>query len=232
MAQWASQQKEHYAFIVKDVWTDDVNDPRQRMARHVLSRGHATIDEIMQAFPMASGPPKGLDIQRSHNREIEFTGLMDQRVYPDASLIDRIKKSFGDLQYVGGAALEGRERVISINKPLLVTLPGFLIAAALATTLGHEATHILQHDHFERAEEAFGKTAAAYIKEGYDQVASNEIADRLFFTHANRDGPSISDHTAYLRTGVEIQARITKLWLRDINAGALCRKIMSNSHLR
>jgi len=121
-----------------------LSDLRERMANQLLMRGHASMKEILTAS-FGEWPPQGLDINPDlrHDQRVDF-------------------KPLAGISTFGMATFAG-EREIDINNLLCCTLPRLLGKSFLNSIMGHEAVHILQGDHFWRAEQTFSAEMARNI---------------------------------------------------------------------
>ena len=195
-----------------------INDPRERMANQLVMRGHASVDEILEAS-FGEWPPEGLDITGKNDQRVHLTSLIDMRKRDSGSqnLIQKIYGHFMDQTTAAGRATLVDARRIGINKLLCCTLPGLFGRSALNSTLGHETVHILQGDHYWRAKEVLGHEASQSIWRGQTNATSNLIAEKVFAAHEDRgflkkafmkvSGYVINDYN-YLKEGLEIQARV------------------------
>ncbi|MCE9508053.1 MAG: hypothetical protein K8R48_07050 [Alphaproteobacteria bacterium] len=174
------------------------------MANQLLMRGHATVQEMLTAS-FGDWPPKGLDIN------------------PDA-----LKKEPVKLIVFVNAKLNGQatsttkeEREISINQNSLIK------QKIVHSTLGHEAIHIMQGDTAHRKERSFlQKLAYNMFTDGEQQPLSNRVMEELT-TEKKTGGGLCSEfqkvmkktgdywgeykHIQYLRSGIEVQARIHQI---------------------
>lgn len=178
-------------------------DKRNAMANQLLMRGWATVDQLLHAS-FGEWPPRGLDIVHSNSQRVTLTDSL-HTFSPKSTVIERLR----DLLMVGGYARLCGSRDIFINR-LQFPFGGF------KQTLGHEAAHILQGDHYWRARDIMGKdglrvlmpqqgttsdmlmhnTTAGHFKKGFLRDAFNKVCDIT--------GLGIS----YLKRGVEMQARL------------------------
>jgi len=112
-----------------------VKDKREKMANQLLMRGYATMRELLTAS-FGEWPPKGLDVDENipHEQIVQIHKTM----------------SFKTL----GSAYP-HKRQIDISKFYFKYLPKILTPEGVRSTLGHEAVHILQYDHYIRPNEIF-----------------------------------------------------------------------------
>jgi hypothetical protein len=194
-------------------------DVRERMANQLVMRGHASMDEILQAS-FGEWPPKGLEIVGQNDQRVNLVNLLDMhKADPEKSAVRNFLDKATEKMGVAGRATLGGERTIGINRTLTTAIPGLLGKPDLNTTLGHEGAHILQGDHYWRAEEIFGRSNAQEIWGSQRNASANEIAGPIFDQHednsmvkrALRKTPLIGQYSGYLKEGIEIQARIHEL---------------------
>ena len=117
---------------------------RERMANQLLMRGHASMKELLTAS-FGEWPPKGLDIDPgvAHAQKVAFKQIVNMNC---------------------GTGTVAGERVIEINKYACCFLSPLLGRSfSLSSVMGHEAVHILQGDHFWRAEQTFSAEMARNI---------------------------------------------------------------------
>ncbi|MGZ9097830.1 MAG: hypothetical protein ACXW30_05995 [Micavibrio sp.] len=210
------------------------------MANKLLMQGHASIDELLHAS-FGEWPPKGLDIVGTNNQQVNLMSLWKMANHLDAAyphetgLLHQSKllgHKLSDTFKVAGRATLVGERVIGINKltttylnMVNVLLSGRIWSAltgkfnGVHATLAHESAHILQGDHYYRAQNAFGSNNAQNIWRNQKDVASNEIAKRIFDQHQAKpsiltrlfDKVSSEIDSAYYKQGIEIQARLHEI---------------------
>lgn len=215
-----------------------VSNPRERMANKLLMQGHASVDELLQAS-FGEWPPKGLDIVGTNNQRVNLISLwkMNSRFDPEhTGLLHQakvLKHQLTDTFNIAGRATIGGERVIGINKlntfyvsRLNMLMTGRIWSALTGgkedgthTTLGHETAHILQGDHYWRAQDVFGYANSQKIWLSQKNAASNEIVSRVFEEHQAKpsiltrlfDMVSGSLGSSYFKEGLEIQARLHEI---------------------
>lgn len=186
-------------------------DPRERMAKQLLMRGHATMDQILEAS-FGEWPPKGLDIVGTNNQTVQLMPLMDMVGPSIASqpLGQKLWNIFRAQMMTAGLGSVASERQIGMHR-----LWGG------NSVMGHEAVHILQGDNYYRAREIYGPAAAQEIRKSYNDIQSNVLANELFEKHTSTNfarviGSQIAavGTLNYLKTGVEIQARVHQVLMR------------------
>lgn len=177
-----------------------INDPREIMSNQLLMRGHATVDELLQAS-YGEWPPKGLDIITQNPQTVSFGDIKE-----------RVEEGLSDA--LGDATLVGKRR-IRMNHEDLYEKPSQIGKSAYTFTLGHETTHILQGDNFYRLGEAYGAHSAV-IKEQQMVLDKNDRVARIFSSFPNHDAPHTDVDkkwiaSADLESGIEVQARIHEI---------------------
>jgi len=218
-----------------------VSNPRERMANKLLMQGHASIDELLHAS-FGEWPPKGLDIVGTNNQQVNLMSLWKMANHLDAAyphetgLLHQTKllrHKLSDTFNIAGRATITGERVIGINKlntfymnRLNMLITGRIWSALTGgkedgthTTLGHETAHILQGDHYWRAQGVFGYVNSQKIWSSQKNAASNEIVNRVFEEHQTKrsilmrlfDMVSGSLGSNYYKQGLEIQARLHEI---------------------
>ena len=200
------------------------SDPREIMANQLLMRGHATMKELL-TMSFGEWPPKGLNITpyAVHDQEVEFRPLVafvrDTEKYQERGFFYHRLAEFKARHTLGRATLDS-DRTIWINKLKLCTLPHLFWRQKLVSTLGHEATHILQGDHYYRAADTFGNYWASQIWAGNNDVSSNEIMNPLMVFRKKMLSPAFNEKSQksdepkgidYLIEGIEIQARMHQI---------------------
>lgn len=191
-------------------------EPREIMARQLVMRGHASVDEILHSS-YGEWPPKGLDIVGQNDQRVKITDIAGIE-NPDTkvSVWDRVK-AMRESPASGLAKLDG-ERLIGINHLATTFKPGLLGTSTLGTVLGHEGVHSLQGDHYWRAGEVFEQYSSQEIWATQRNTASNTIAEEVFeqFTSTERKQSMHPKALAHLEKfgltqGVEIQARMHQM---------------------
>lgn len=180
---------------------------REIMARQLLGRGHASVDEILHAS-YGEWPPKGLDIIGSNDQRVKFMSAIEMAGRNEPNPVKKLLSQVSDAMQVAGRATVGDERVIGINKGLTQFMPGLLGQSSLVTTMGHEVTHSLQGDHYWRAQEVFGQYAAQNVWRAQNDAKSNMVVKEVFDSHTS---PFRLYRGSYLREGLEIQARMHEI---------------------
>ena len=178
-------------------------DKRKAMANQLLMRGWATVDQLLHAS-FGEWPPRGLDIVHENPQRVQLTDSLST-FKPKANIIERLR----DLLMVGGYARICGERQIFINR-LQYPLNGF------QSTLGHEAAHILQGDHYWRARDIMGKDGLQELMPQQETTA-DMIMGNATYGHFKKGGlravfNKVADITGfgltYFKSGIEIQARL------------------------
>jgi hypothetical protein len=182
----------------------EVIEKRECMANQLLMRGHATVQEMLTAS-FGDWPPKGLDINS------------------DALKKEPVKLNIFVNENLNGQATSTtkEEREISINQSSLIK------QKIVHSTLGHEAIHIMQGDNAHRKERGFLQKLAYNMFSGEEQPISNIVMSELisqkevgglcaeFTKSASRHGREAwrdeIRHINYLRSGIEVQARIHQI---------------------
>lgn len=192
--------------------TEDSNsilDPRERMSRQLLNRGHASVDEIMKAS-YGEWPPKGLDVVSENSQRVTFGNIIDRSMGlkeatgPFAGLRGKVAA----VMTIGGDATTHGDRVIRMNPVLGKVIPGIMGRSALASTLGHEGVHIMQGDNFYRAGQVYGYHNAKQVFDHQQMVfGNNDTLAKTFQQHASPDLVKSTTFN-YLSSGIETQARI------------------------
>lgn len=178
-------------------------DNRKRMANQLLMRGWATMDQLLEAS-FGEWPPRGLDIVHDNPQRVNLTSSLTE-FRPKTSPLEMLR----DYLMVGGYARIHGDRKIFINR-LMYPLGGF------TSTLGHEAAHILQGDHYWRADDIMGKDGqqAYYPRQNTncEIIIDNSISGHFQTGALRRIFNAVADMTgfgiAYYQRGVEIQARL------------------------
>lgn len=182
-------------------------DKREKMANQLLMRGHASVDELLHAS-FGEWPPRGLEIVHENPQRVNLTTSLSSFHSGKEKQPPLYKKLF-EMLSVGGYARLGGERKIFINKPLS-------IFGGKIGTLGHEMAHILQGDHYWRANERMGKDGLSVIYPKQDAISNlviNEVTTSAFQPgFMRRVMNAISNATGmgidYLKSGIETQARL------------------------
>lgn len=217
-----------------------VSNPRERMANKLLMQGHASIDELLQAS-FGEWPPKGLEITSTNHQRVNLMSLwkmanhLDATEKNDTGLLHQanlLRHKLTDTFNIAGRATVTGERVIGINRltafyinSLNTLLTGRIWSTltgkegGMHTTLAHESAHILQGDHYWRAQGVFGYVNSQKIWSSHKNAASNEIVNRIFEEHEAKrsiltrlfDMVSGSLGTSYYKQGLEIQARLHEI---------------------
>ncbi len=216
-----------------------VSNPRERMANKLLMQGHASVDELLQAS-FGEWPPKGLDIVGTNSQRVNLISLwkMNSHLYKPEHMnlllkAKTLQHQLTETFNIAGKATVTGERVIGINKlntfylnRLNLLLSGRIWSALTGgnengthTTLGHETAHILQGDHYWRAQGVFGYANSQKIWSNQKNAASNEIVSRIFEEHEAKrsiltrlfDMVSGSLGSGYYKQGLEIQARLHEI---------------------
>lgn len=178
-------------------------DKRNAMANQLLMRGWATVDQLLQAS-FGHWPPRGLEIVHSNPQQVQLTDSLST-FKPKTGILERLR----DYLMVGGYARICGQRQIFINR-LMYPLGGF------QQTLGHEAAHILQGDHYWRARDIMGKDGLSELMPQQEATADRLIANATH-GHFKKGGlrdvfNKVADITgfglSYLKSGIEIQARL------------------------
>lgn len=178
-------------------------DKRKAMANQLLMRGWATVDQLLHAS-FGEWPPRGLEIVHANPQRVQLTDSLST-FKPKSSIIERLR----DYLMVGGYARICGERQIFINR-LQYPLNGF------EATLGHEAAHILQGDHYWRARELMGKDGLQQLWP-QQQTTADMLIDNATHGHFKKGGlraifNKVADITGfgltYFKSGIEIQARL------------------------
>lgn len=186
-------------------------DKREQMANQLLMRGHATMDELLEAS-FGEWPPKGLEILHRNEQVVQLhtqlqsfdTEIDPQEMHPDGFLY----KEVGGLGRIHG------ERSLYVRGDLKMK----------SSTLGHEAAHVLQGDHSYRAQEYLGHDYSRitppsndYVQAAIDQhFALDQLKSRLrkaWKKATKKDEQKIETYAAYLARGIEVQARIHEIML-------------------
>lgn len=158
------------------------SDPREKMAKNLVRRGSATMDEILEAN-FGEWPPRGLEIIGKNDQVVQIMSIreLDREDYDGYPLYLRLWGMI-NIEDEGKAELaHGRKIGISKFLSFKNTLLG---RSSLNSLLGHEGTHILQGDHYYRADEIFGtKNAEMVWAEQKNDTKSNMIAESLFLNH-------------------------------------------------
>lgn len=211
----------------------EVIDMREKMANQLLMRGHASMRELLTAS-FGEWPPRGLEINPnlSHDQQVTFKPFLDatkdQRM--GKNIFSKLWNILGEeMDTLGRGTISG-DRLIWINKFKLCTLPRILGGGgSINSTMGHETIHILQGDHYWRAQEVFGAEIAQDIWTGHNNAASNMIMHKL--TESGPKPPKSAwqksslmkafnavaswvrddKRHAYLKEGIEVQARIHQI---------------------
>lgn len=194
------------------------NDKRERMANQLLSRGHATMDELLEAS-YGEWPPKGLDILDKNTQRVEFVSLLGMRKLDTKNPLEAFRAACQELRDIAGRARLNGPREIGINALTGIFKPGFTGRSNVASVVGHEAVHILQGDHYWRADDIFDKDDAIEIQNRLQDAKSNMLARVVFRKENLLPGVDLKDKTrlplsrnlAYHSQGIEIQARIHQL---------------------
>lgn len=211
------------AYLVKSFFesTKDLpkrSDKRERMANQLLARGHATVDELLEAS-YGDWPPKGLDLIDGNPQVVTFVDMLGMTDLDKDTSPEGRKKQREELANVGGRARVSGAREIGIspkNDSLTLRFTG---RSALASLMGHETAHILQGDHYWRAHEIFEPEDAQEITMRMNDARSNVMAKAVFSSKNINPGAEFGDpeakplwkNLAYLSQGVEIQARMHQL---------------------
>lgn len=194
------------------------SDKRERMANQLLARGHATMDELLEAS-YGEWPPKGLDIIDGNEQRVKFVSLLGMRKLDIKNPLEAFRTMREELNNIAGRARMQGPREIAINSISGILKPLLAGRSNIASVLGHEAVHILQGDHFWRAEDIFDKDDALDIRNRLSDTRSNMLANVLFRKEnllpdvdleSDTDMP-LSINLAYQSKGIEIQARIHQL---------------------
>lgn len=178
-----------------------LDDPREAMATEMLSRGYASMDEILQAS-FGEWPPKGLDIVMANPQIVSFGDIADRPPDPERP----------NFIVYGDAMLHG-ERRIRMNHEVLAERMSVIERSAYTSTLGHEGVHILQGDNVYRASEIYGP-GSRDVQHGHQMViGAHDPLRTIFRDHINTEVTSAfstdnTKHLEYLSEGVETQARI------------------------
>lgn len=194
------------------------HDKRERMANQLMARGHATVDELLEAS-YGEWPPKGLDIIGKNRQRVNFVHLIGMIELDRKHPIDSLGKMYDELMKIAGRASLGGDRKIGMNPLTRHFLPRFSGKSNIASTLGHETAHILQGDHYYRAHEIFGQKNAGSLWKEIEKPMSDMIADAAFDEKYLKPGVTIDrtkshdvgNKMAYLTRGVEVQARIHQI---------------------
>ena len=187
---------------------------REKMAYQLMMRGHATIDEILTAN-FGEWPPKGLDIIGYNNQRVNIVPLMDHSNGDNP--LSRMWNKVKDMWSVAGRGSLGGERNLYLNRFMCCMVPSWLGGGGLNSTMGHEATHNLQGDHYWRAESIFRREDVRKIWEQQSDALSNLIADKVYDEHMDRSrlrtvfnkvAKYVYTDIEYQREGIELQARL------------------------
>ena len=184
------------------------NHKREVMSRSLVTRGHATIDELLEAS-FGEWPVKGLDIYGSNPREVTIKSVATPKAKPW-----QLTKKWNDhILASQGSASWGAERYIKVNPMVLGFLPALFHKSSYSPTLGHETTHILQGDHDFRSRETFGDTvsSAIYIESNLhdDKKFFPTIPLHMFLPHFSEDlSAAGAKELEYQRENMEMQARL------------------------
>jgi hypothetical protein len=146
-------------------------DPREKMAKQLLAQGEASLRDILTAS-FGEWPPKGLDINPSSTHLSQRAVF---RPFRDGLETKNPLRILGIYLSVLGHAPLTDERSIHING-LAMRMPKKM-GGGLNITLGHEAIHSLQGDHYYRLKEIFGTHAANWIWSSQNDVTSDMIVD-------------------------------------------------------
>ncbi len=196
----------------------DKNDKRERMANQLLSRGHATVDQLLEAS-YGEWPPKGLDIIGKNDQRVNFVHLFSMANLSIRHPIKSFKKIWYELNQVAGRARIAGDREIGLHSLTRIFKPLVLGKSNVVSTLGHEATHILQGDHYYRAKEMFLLEDAQNIWGRNTAPRSEMFAKVIFKPEYLKPGVNLDENAykglsgnlGYLTRGIEIQARMHQL---------------------
>ncbi len=198
------------------------NDPRERMANQLFMRGHATVDEIMLSS-YGEWPLKGLDLVENANpQRVNFGNILNmpgyERIENPAQRLGEKSKDFD--MYSGMAQISG-ERFIGMNMLRLEMIPGLPAGRPIASTMGHEATHIMQGDYsFHRANDIFGDEIASAIRAANNNITNPKsdmtvfetlIPDALDHDKMNALSTGQKKRMMYFLEGSEMQARVHEI---------------------
>lgn len=194
------------------------NDKREKMANQLMARGHATVDELLEAS-FGEWPPKGLEIIGKNKQRVNFVHLIGMIELDRKHPIDSLGKMYDELMKIAGRASLGGDRKIGMNPLTRHLLPRFSGRSNIVSTLGHETAHILQGDHYYRAAEIFGQKNAGSLWQEIKKPMSDMIAESTFDEKYLKPGVTIdktkshdtNNKLAYLTRGVEVQARIHQI---------------------
>ena len=197
-----------------------ISDPRERMANQLLMRGHATMDQILEAS-FGEWPPKGLEIVGANDQRVQLVPFMEYvaKALKEKPLLQRLRVQYDVVtKYTGFSRQQGpREITINTHKFILFTLPslfGNKREGRFYSTMGHEAIHTLQGDHYYRAESVFGKEYANKVQQSQNDTKSRVLLTCLFEQHALASNPFANkeqEHISYLSDGDEVQARMHQI---------------------
>ncbi|MBI3441872.1 MAG: hypothetical protein HY052_08780 [Proteobacteria bacterium] len=194
-----------------------VIDKREQMANQFLMRGYASVKEILTAS-FGEWPPKGL--------EINSAILHDQQVIleSDPFMPNR------------GSMIRSKVRRMRVNPDFCEDM--------IHSTMGHEAIHILQDDHSHRIAEIFGLEAATAVYKtttgGTSTALMTELTGdpsniqkfslRLFF-NAAAFMQTPTAYLAYMREGIEVQARLHSSSLIVMSVAHVQKTILSQDFI-
>lgn len=195
---------------------------REKMAYQLMMRGHASMDEILTAN-FGEWPPQGLDIVGHNNQRVNIVSLMDLNDGDNA--LSRLWNKVKDAWTVAGRGSLDGERNLYINRFICCLLPAWL-GGGLNSTMGHEATHNMQGDHYWRAESVFRREDAHRIWGQQHDTLSNMIADKVYDEHLNRGRLRTTFNKAvkylydieYHKQGIELQARLHEVMMNGYPA--------------
>src|SRR6185369_13712357 len=191
-----------------------ISDPREQMGNQLFMRGHATVDEILTAS-FGEWPPKGLDIVGKNDQQVLLTPM---RHYTDQdhSPLSALLNSSG---LVWGIATVAGERTIGINRLMTHTIPSLFGRSVQTGRLGHEVVHVIQGDHYYRAQDTFGEEAAKRIWEQQNDLTSNTIVNDLSAHSIGVLGKALLavktlGTAGYNQRGAEIQAFLHQILMQ------------------
>lgn len=142
-------------------------DKRERLARQLLMRGHASVDELLHAS-FGEWPPRGLEIVHTNTRRVNLVSSLATTGYRSFWYKRDEKAPPTWPSRYAGAAWQDGARAIFVD----TRLPdNWLI-------LGHELVHILQGDHHDRMDELIGRDAWTEILKKW-QTPSDRLAAGL-----------------------------------------------------
>ncbi|MEZ0226364.1 MAG: hypothetical protein ACAH83_17540 [Alphaproteobacteria bacterium] len=172
----------------------DPGDPRELTAAALVRRGSATMRELL-AMAYGEWPLKGLDINENVPHDQKVTLAADPNL-PDLG------------------STNSCQRDILINDRLCRTE-----GDGIASTLGHEALHVLQADNFwaDRLKEIYGIDQVPKLVEGrnlHARTSTIAMSDVTAFDNTVKafvqsfNAVADSGNVAYLKRGEEMQARL------------------------